>query len=161
MTHIIEPHISDYIDKAVAKSAGQFQNRTDLAVEKFQKTTDLAVERFEKRTDLAVEEFQKITDLAVDNAHQKFKKEVEHHTGLLYEKFQSDLKLMGETVDLKIRETTREVIVEEVMPTLKLMDTKMNIFIEEMQVSREELKALRKDVNHHTVRITRLERATA
>jgi hypothetical protein len=79
------------------------------------------------------DEFQKRTDCAVDTAHQKFKKEVEHHTGLLLEKFQSDLKLMGETVDFKIRETTREVIREEVTPRFEILETKLDMVIGEIR----------------------------
>ena len=183
MTYVIEPHVETYIDKAInkalikferathraiAKNEVQSQKRIDLVVERFEKKTASAVSDFQKKTDLAVDEFQKRTDCAVDTAHQKFKKEVEHHTGLLLEKFQSDLKLMGETVDFKIRETTREVIREEVTPRFEILETKLDMVIGEirsinggMKTFREEMHALRLDTNRHDKRIGRLEHAIA
>ena len=88
-------------------------------------------------------------DVAVQRSSQQFRKDMEHERGIITEGFRSDLKLMGETVDAKIREVTHEVFREEMHP-----------FKEEMHIFREELKSLRKDTNRHGIRLTRLERAT-
>ena len=100
-------------------------------------------------------------DVAIERERKIFKKEMKHEIGAALEEFQSRLTLMGETIDLTVRETAREVIREEVMPILNRMEMGMNLFKEEMSVSRKELEFLRLNMNNHEGRITRLERASA
>ncbi len=129
MSYIIEPHIQRYIDSTA-------EAVTTSASLKFHADIDLAAET------------------AADNAGLKFRADMEHGRGLIIEEFQTRLMLMGETIDSKIRETTREVIREECMPRFDLLETEMCTF-------RDEMKLLRKDSNRHHVRLTRLERAAA
>lgn len=128
----------------------------------------------------------KTVDIAVDKAmvrtRAQFQKDMEHHTGALSEEFQSRLKSMGETIDLKIKKTTRDVIQEEVNPRFERLETKVDMIVKELQESRiemkgfknemqeykigmnifkEEMRALRLDTNRHDKRITRLEHAIA
>lgn len=117
----------------------------------------------------------KSVDEAVSKASQQFRKDMEYERRLIVEGFRSDLKLMGETVDAKIRETTREVIREEVTPRFEILETKMDMVVSEikningelrtmngeMRTFREEMHALRLDTNRHDKRIARLEHAIA
>ncbi|GEM_PF-5535920 len=147
MTFIIEPQIERYINKTV-----------DIAVDK---AVDKAVDR--------------AVNKAMNDTHQRFQKDMEHRTGILSEEFQSRLKSMGETIDLKIRTTTREVIQEEVTPRFERLETKVDMVVNEisglrkemdthrigMNIFKEEMRALRLDTNRHDKRITRLEHAIA
>lgn len=100
-------------------------------------------------------------EAAARRASLKFRADMEHERGILIEEFQSRLTLMGETIDLKNRETTREVIRQEVMPRFDLLDTKMSMVIDEIVDLKDEMKLLRKDSSLHNARLTRLERAAA
>lgn len=71
-------------------------------------------------------------DQAIERQRVIFSAEMKHERELIFEKFQSDVKTMGETVDLKIRETTREIIREEVTPRFEVLETKMDMVIGEI-----------------------------
>ncbi len=144
MKYIVEPQIISYINKAV-----------DTAIEKVVNVAvDKAVDKASKKSQIQSDESFRKFQAHTDESFKKFEKRMDDERGVIFEKFQSDLKTMGETVDFRIREVTREVIHEEVVPRFDALETKMDMFIVEM-------KALRKDSNYHNTRLTRLERASA
>lgn len=131
----------------------------------------------------------KYIDVAIERERVIFNADMKREIGVLSEGFQTKLTLMGETVDLKIRETAREVIKEEVVPRFEILETKMDMVVSEIKDMKgemvayrkdtdqlkeeiatyrkdtnnfkEEMRALRKDSNNHNVRLNRLERVAA
>lgn|SRR3989344_3328682 len=151
MKNVIEPQVKSYIDATVDVAV---EKAVDKAVAKFRVEIDRDREVLFKRFDINMEKERE--DLFV-----RFNSEMKHERELNLEIFRSDIKLMGEIVDLKIRDTTREVIREELNPRFQILETKIDMVVRDMGTFREEMKELRKDSNRHGLRLTRLEHATA
>lgn len=110
----------------------------------------------------------KAARITLEEGRVQFKVEIKHDRELMLEGFRSEIKTMGETIDLRIREVTRGVIREEVSPRFDRIETRMDMFTEEMRrycVDTDnfikEMYALRLDTNRHDKRLARLEHARA
>ncbi len=97
----------------------------------------------------------KYIDTAIEKQRVIFRTEIDRDRELNIAIFRADLKLMGETVDLKIRDTAREVVREEVEPRFKVLETKMDMVAREVGGINGEIGGMKVDISDIRSELTR------